>query len=144
MTIPKTTDRKPNLISAEELNAILEQGNSEVLVKQAERLGKILAVNRLTTSQIRAIFGSVWRIEIAWRSPDPAAKLKAHREIPLLRPRLAYLAGRERNQGPVNSLKEVLTEALELVGNDEARFRNFVDFFEAILAYHKAFGGREQ
>ena len=34
------------------------------------------------------------------------------------------------------------TPAMRLVGKDHARFRNFVDFFEAILAYHKAAGGQ--
>jgi len=144
VTIPKATDKKPSLITPEELNTIIEQGNNEALVKHAERLGKVLAFNRLTTSQIRGIVGAIRRIERAWRSPDQAEQRKAQRELALLQPRLAYLAGRERNQGPLNSLKEVLTGALVLIGNDPARLRNFVDFFEAILAYHKAFGGREQ
>jgi len=29
-----------------------------------------------------------------------------------------------------------------MVGKEYTRFRNFVDFFEAILAYHKAAGGQ--
>ncbi|MDW8146393.1 MAG: type III-A CRISPR-associated protein Csm2 [Roseiflexaceae bacterium] len=28
------------------------------------------------------------------------------------------------------------------MGADTRRFRNFVDFFEAILAYHRRYGGR--
>jgi len=59
VTIPKATDKKPSLITPEELNAIIEQGDNEALVKHAERLGKVLAFNRLTTSQIRGIVGAI-------------------------------------------------------------------------------------
>ena len=41
-------------------------------------------------------------------------------------------------------LKQVLTQAIDLVGRDRARFTRFVEFFEAIMAYHKAAGGRDQ
>jgi CRISPR/Cas system CSM-associated protein Csm2 small subunit len=39
-------------------------------------------------------------------------------------------------------LKDVLTWAIDEVGADETKFARFVDFFEAILAYHQAAGGR--
>jgi CRISPR-associated protein Csm2 len=54
---------------------------------------------------------------------------------------MAYQARRERGRG-VEELSNVLTPAMRLVGKDHNRFRNFVDFFEAILAYHKAEGGQ--
>jgi CRISPR-associated protein Csm2 len=57
---------------------------------------------------------------------------------------MAYQAKRERGKG-VQTLTDVLAEAIDLIDIDqeEAReqFQHFVDFFEAVLAYHKAHGG---
>ncbi|HET89226.1 MAG TPA: type III-A CRISPR-associated protein Csm2 [Chloroflexi bacterium] len=124
-----------------DLRKIIVDGDAELLVKQADALGERLA-RPLSTSQIRNIFGTVRRIEMNW--PEDASEeqaRKAHRELVLLRPKMAYQAERERGRG-VKELTDVLSEAIELVGADRQRFQNFVDFFEAVLAYHKAHGGR--
>ncbi len=127
-----------------QLKAIIEQGNEEVLVEQARLIGEHLA-RMLTTSQIRSIFGSVRRIELDWHDPqrphDPRRLAQAQREFALLQPRLAYQSRRERGRG-VEELRSVLEPAMKLVGKDYQKFRNFVDFFEAILAYHRAYGGQ--
>ncbi|NJN67939.1 MAG: type III-A CRISPR-associated protein Csm2 [Chloroflexaceae bacterium] len=134
------------LVTHEDLKHIIEEGNHAVLITQAERVGRELS-RQLTTSQIRSIFGSVRQIELDWQAPQrhPITERvrRAQREFFLLQPRLAYQARRERGRG-VEELRDILTPALQLVGTDHQRFRNFVDFFEAILAYHKAAGGREQ
>jgi len=53
---------------------------------------------------------------------------------------MAYRARKERGQA-VGQLVSVLSPAIDLVGDDRERFERFVEFFEAILAYHKAHGG---
>jgi len=137
------------LVNDADLKKIIEESDNEVLVAQAKLVGTNLA-RQLTTSQIRGIFGSVRRIELDWQDPannsvdDQAYRKRlkrAQREFALLQPRLAYQARRERGRG-VEELSNVLTPAMRLVGKDPERFRNFVDFFEAILAYHKAEGGQ--
>ncbi len=132
------------LVNNDDLAKIIRGSDNEVLVKQAEHVGKQLA-RQLTTSQIRGIFGSVRRIELDWeppeRKPAPDRLTHAQREFAMLKPRLAYQAQRERGFG-VKELKDVLTPAIDMVQNDYKHFRNFVDFFEAILAYHKAYGGQ--
>ena len=68
------------------------------------------------------------------------------RKLILLKPKMAYRARRERGRG-VEELTNVLDPAIDLVmgGADlktqQERFHRFVEFFEAILAYHKAAGG---
>ena len=122
-------------------DAIIVRGDAAVLVDTAQRIGQDLARQRLTTSQIRGVFGSVRRIEMNWSSNAPEAReVQAQRELILLKPKLAYQA---RRQGEaVQELANVLNPAIDLVGSDRTRFRNFVDFFEAILAYHRSNGGR--
>lgn len=129
------------LVNDADLKQIIEESNDKLLVERAELVGKELA-RQLTTSQIRGIFGSVRRIELDWQDQANGDRLKrAQREFALLQPRMAYQARRERGRG-VEELSNVLTPAMRLVGKDHERFRNFVDFFEAILAYHKANGGQ--
>ena len=141
-------------ISEKERSEIIIDSNVETLVNAAEKIGKQLAItHRLTTSQIRGIFGTVRRIEMDWVSPNlqkdrQANVRRAQREFALLLPRLAYQAKRERGKA-VEALSNELTPAIRLVmgaKNDPENyyqfFRNFVDFFEAILAYHRANGGK--
>lgn len=135
-----------------EVNQIISEGNVGFLVDTAAKVGSNLA-RQLTTSQIRNIFGEVRRIEALW----PAYKKnqseveqknarQAYRSAILLRPKLAYQAKRERGRG-IEELQDVLDPCLEILQkelDDEKRklyFDRFVDFFEAILAYHKAAGG---
>lgn len=127
-----------------ELHKIIVAGDAKTMVVQAETLGKQLAQQRLTTNQIRNIFGTVRRIEMNW--PENASEeqaRKAHRDLLLLKPKLAYQSKREgeRKGRGVEMLRQVLDPAIDLVEGKRKRFQNFVDFFEAILAYHKAYGG---
>jgi CRISPR-associated protein Csm2 len=86
----------------------------------------------LTTSQIRNVYGFVKQMEM--RGFNSA-------EFVLLKPKLAYAAARANADG-ARQLRDVLSWAIDEVGEDEQKFARFVDFFEAILAYHKAAGGR--
>jgi len=122
-------------------------GDVEKLVTWADSLGRGLARNeRLTTSQVRGFFGAVRQIEAEVQPGETELKDTTYRKLMLLKPKLAYQAQREidsRKGEGVLRLSEVLAPAIESVGRDAKRFRHFVEFFEAILAYHKAAGGRE-
>lgn len=126
------------------LHAIIVEGDAKATVQEADTLGRDLA-RKLSTNQIRNIFGTVRRIEMNWpeKPKDEAERqsaAQAHRELLLLKPKMAYQAKRERGRG-VQELTDILSQAIDLVGEDRKQFQHFVDFFEAILAYHKAHGG---
>ena len=112
------------------LDARVITEGGEILVKEAEQRGQQLARN-LTTSQIRNIYSAVKKMQMK-------GELDTHKLL-MLKPKLAYAA--KRHGGGVDTLKDVLTQAIDLVGNDSKKFDRFVDFFEAILAYHKFYGG---
>ncbi len=111
------------------------------MVRKAEELGKQLVSERLKASQIRAIFDEVRQIESLWLQDAQKALHKVH----LLKPKLAYRAA--RSQDGVPTLKKVLSDAIDIVVESpeaaKERFRRFTEFFEAIIAYHKAYGGRD-
>lgn len=123
-----------------DLKKIIIDGDAEALVKWADHVGS--ALQKLATSQIRGIFSTVRSVEMNW--PDKAAQ--AQRELRLLKPKLAYQGARVP---PVQKLAGVLIPAIDMVlaqPEGEKRrecFQHFVEFFEAILAYHRAYGGSE-
>ena len=109
---------------------ILTEGG-EILVDMADKLGQQLSRNNLTTSQIRGIYGAVKKMQ--------TREFDSHRFI-MLKPKLAYAAKRDEAVAP---LEQMLRPAITEVGDDQQKFARFVDFFEAILAYHKFHGGRD-
>jgi len=114
-------------------------GNTEKLVEDARMMGEHLGKEGLTTSQIRNIFSDVKRLE---------SYEKNKTELLLLRPKLAYVAGRHGKKrgreltGAIVDLQVILDKCIEGI-KDEKSFKNFQDFFEAILAYHRYYGGKE-
>ncbi len=131
---------KPNLTAIMTGDDVV---SAQEIVKAAKAWGEYLKDEKLTTAQIRSIFGEVRRIEMGW--PPNTDNPSAERALILLKPKLAYQAQRdaEKNRSePVRKLAEILQPAIDMVQGNRARFQRFVDFFEAILAYHKAAGGK--
>jgi len=136
-----------NSVSQNDLTTIItDPDGARVLVARANEIGRELKEINLTTSQIRALFGEVRQIEAQWSMENDQQKQKALRRFILLKPKMAYRAKRERGRA-VQELVSVLDPAVDLVVREpdrkkqEENFRRFVEFFEAILAYHKAYGG---
>jgi CRISPR-associated protein Csm2 len=136
-----------NLIKMDSLQKIIQQGDAEELNKYAEELGKIFVTEKITeergrrktekalsTSQIRNILDEIQRI------PKKENFEKIKNRLNLLRPKLAYAAGRHR--GRVKDFREIVEEAIKLVRTPE-HFANFRNFIEAIVAYHRYHGGKE-
>lgn len=110
------------------------------LVRFAEQTAETLVKQNLTRSQIRTIFTEVRQIEAIWDK----RKREAIRRLSMLKPKLAYQAARSST---VNQLRDVLSDAIDEVlqapsDKQDDRFTRFVELFEAILAYHRAKGGR--
>jgi CRISPR-associated protein Csm2 len=119
---------------------ITDPDSTQTLVEWAEKLGAIFKSLQLTTSQIRNIFGTVRQLEMSWTPKDSVdERREAIRRLLLLKPRLAYQSKREK---AVEGLEKVLSVAIDHVGSSRKNFQRFVDFFEAILAYHTAAGGQ--
>lgn len=130
------------------LEQVICQGDARVIIDWSAEIGKKLADEKLATSQIRNVYGTVKRIQLSW-AQDPT---QAFRETVLLIPKLHYqVARQDRKPGfqGLKSFERVMVPALKLFseGKDEEerlkRFTNLADFFEAILAYHKKYGGRD-
>ncbi|MGZ0020566.1 type III-A CRISPR-associated protein Csm2 [Nitrosomonas sp. wSCUT-2] len=124
------------------LKCIIKQDEgARWLVCFGERLGGYCAITAVSSSQLRNAYGQIKSLEmrianLPLETPIDALNL---RKMQLLIPRLAYAAKREG--GGLIQLSDILTSAIksvETVGD----FMRFSQFFEAILAYHKAYGGK--
>lgn len=112
---------------------ITEEGTAKQMVQYAERLGNEL--KNISTSQIRNAYGNMKKLEMSgWGN-------RTQRELLLLKPRLAYASGRNPRDEGLKKLKEVMDSAIDAV-TDGTSFQRFCQFFEAIVAYHKAAGGK--
>jgi CRISPR-associated protein Csm2 len=103
-------------------------------VNGRERIKK----TKVSTSQIRKFFGALKRIQADFDSSKG--------EILLLDAKLAYAVGRDvkngRNQSKIKEFYDLVSPLIKNVGEDKAKFKHFVNVFEAIVAYHKAAGGQ--
>jgi CRISPR-associated protein Csm2 len=103
-------------------------------IEFSKEFGEYLANNKLTTSQIRNIYGELKRIQMKGFENEKTSFL-------LLLPKMAYAAQRNKNDG-LSALKSVF-EKLHAQVSNKKDYNNMMDLMESILAYHKAFGGRD-
>ena len=108
------------------------KGITQETVEFSDQLGRFIKEKGLSASQIRNVFGEIKRIQMKGFENERAS-------FYLLKPKIAYAAKRQNDVGIV-TLKKYFDLAHQEV-TDARTYQNFVDFFESILAYHKAYGG---
>lgn len=122
----------------EEIKSFIQRDDTaKQMVAFAENLAKRI-FRDVSTSQIRNAYGTVKKLEMQSSFND-----KAHRELLLLKPKLAYARGRAQRKETFKELEDALGAAIDAVDVKQPEtFKRFCNFFEAILAYHKANGGK--
>ncbi|HEY9612090.1 type III-A CRISPR-associated protein Csm2, partial [Allocoleopsis sp.] len=122
------------------------------LVEDTEELGKILADKGdkgLKTTQIRKFLDAVNRFKVQKIIKNKLSE-ESRDELHILRYQLAYATARQQkgkdlDSSPVAPLKKVLEAAIKQIKNEDLEdFKRFVQLIEAIVAYHKAAGGKDQ
>ncbi len=112
------------------------------LVDYANDLGKFLKERELKTSQIRKFLDAVKRLKYLERN-DRGFDFR--NEAMMIKPKLAYASGRQENPkkpNPVRPLMDVMNICIDKIRGRED-FEKFGQFVEAIVAYHKYYGGNE-
>jgi len=131
----------------EDVRRWIKDGPAPEIINAAKKFGEQIKKKGLTTSQIRQVFSKLKSIE---------AKGYMHQrsEFMMLKPFIAYAAGRQSRVQGLQDLKDRVTWGIDTVldvketdenknlKEEQRRFRNFCKFFEAILAYHRAVGGK--
>lgn len=91
--------------------------------------GKSKEIKKMNTNQLRRFFGAVKRQQLSGYNATAFI---------LLKPKLAYAVGRDKKKSKIGDFFYVMSNAIDLVKNEQ-QFENFISFFEAIVAYHKAY-----
>ncbi|OAG26712.1 type III-A CRISPR-associated protein Csm2 [Thermodesulfatator autotrophicus] len=106
----------------------LKEIPSEKVVEIGECLGKVLKEKNVKTTQIRKFLDAVRKIQIKFDKDN----------VIMLKPKLAYTVGRHRNLKP---LMQILDPAIDAGAKDRESFKKLVHLIEAIVAYHRFYGG---
>ena len=123
---------EPNFDS-EQFSTWIKNGASRKMVDFAEKAGKYMAQNGLTSSQIRNFYGEIKRIQMGeFKNERPS--------FCLLKPKVAYAVSRQKNKG-ILFFQKAFVEAWGHV-ETASDFENFCALMEAMLAYHKANNGK--
>jgi|SRR5690625_691342 len=100
-----------------------EDDNMDVFIQQVEKFVEEKG-KQLSSTQLRNIYDKIL-------NTDDLISLK------MIRPQLAYLAGRESNYGS----KELLSFInILIIETTEESIENFKQFMQMIIAYHKYYG----
>lgn len=118
-------------------------GADEDMITFADKAGKYMAPlhskdkDCLSKAQIRNVFGEIKRIQL--KGID---KPEGKTAFLLLKPKVAYAEGRNRTKG-LTLFKSIFDKGWKYAGENQATYNNFCALLEAILAYHKAHGGKD-
>jgi len=104
--------------------------DGDELFRCAEELGKYFA-RRISVSQLRKVYSDTRKIKF---------NQEGKYELKIIKAMLGYTAGRFRD---MREFKEIFDVAIDEAQKDENRFKRFMDFFQAVIAYHRAHGGNE-
>lgn len=113
----------------------IKSGATPEMVEFAEKAGKFMANNKLTNSKIRSIYGEIKRIQMGEFEKEKSS-------FYLLKPKVAYALGRDEHNDGLKLFKLIFDRCSTDV-TDHQTYLNFCNLIEAILAYHKAYGGKD-
>ncbi len=113
---------------------ITKEANS-TLPSFAEIMGKYMAKQGLTNSKIRSIYGEIKRIQMGEFEKEKSS-------FYLLKPKVAYAFGREPQNKGLKLFKLLFDKCYPDV-QDQKTYQNFASLIEAVLAYHKSYGGKD-
>lgn len=138
--MPDTNTQKPIVDQINDTIKGLKEGLKTYpirdMVNHAAVFGPYLKQQRLETNQVRKFLDAVNRLKAELAETGDFATIET--EVVLLKPKLAYAAARQRAAKP---LGDVISTAIDKVYTTED-FERLVQLIEAIIAYHKAEGGK--
>ncbi len=120
----------------------LAEWSPEKLDEVAKEQAELFVKKRLRTSQIRNIYSTIVRIRNDYQREGKRFE-KVRTSLVMLRPKLAYAAGRNSEVRPFRDLLDGAIEAVLGSSKPERALENFFALAEAVVAYHKFHGGKD-
>lgn len=117
--------------------------NRQNYVDQAEKVIQDIGKTNLTTSKIRNLLAMTAELKTAAQhSRDSVLSKEMQSRVQYLKMRIAYEAGREKTVKDFVERAGLLT-LVSSVGQDRERLLLFCDYMEALTAYHRFYGGKD-
>jgi CRISPR type III-A-associated protein Csm2 len=123
------------------LAEIIDTGNVDLIIRTAEDYARTWSdrppwvKNKFSTFQIRPIYSKVARLKKGEFTKDSSDELK------LLKPLVAFIA-RRYHDDDLYEFARIVRFSIDQVGEDAKRFINFCKFFDSLLLYFRANGGK--
>ncbi|WP_288850269.1 type III-A CRISPR-associated protein Csm2 [uncultured Mitsuokella sp.] len=116
------------------IQSLIHEDKHGRLDLKTNQIRKFLAAVTSVTNQIE-----VWHMQHIDTDvlPDNLAA-----EVKYLKVKLAYQAGREKSVKEFAEKAEI-ARRIDAIGRDRRKYQEFAHFVEALVAYHRFYGGRE-
>ncbi|MGB9772258.1 MAG: type III-A CRISPR-associated protein Csm2 [Candidatus Kapaibacteriota bacterium] len=127
-----------------ETNSVLDlaEKTAQWIDETAKNKGENYAKN-IRTNQIRNVFSHINRIRTKFRNKGKFDE-EIEADLILLKPKLAYAAGRQKQ---IREFQKFMFDIIDAVvnskGDKNKAIENFFALIEAIVAYHKFNGGKD-
>ncbi|MBZ4663997.1 MAG: csm2 [Caloramator sp.] len=128
-------NNQENILNAQTASILLnpqKDADGKLLFEIAEKVGKRIKDDGVTVSQIRKIYSEVRKLEYD-------EKREYQYNLRLIKAQIGYTAGRFSKLKNFKNVFDILIQ--ETLKGDKTELKRFKDFFEAVIAYHKAYGG---
>lgn len=112
----------------------ITEGFDENFNNFANNVGRYLEKKELSSSKIRNIYNEIKRIQMNYEEEKSSSYL--------LRPKIAYAVGRDSKNYGLQMFKIVFDDCFRCVA-EEKHYHNLCGVIEALIAYHKYYGGKD-
>lgn len=118
----------------------------QTLIQESKAKSRSGRANIVTTSKIRNLLTMTADIyNRALMCPSPKLDADICGDIEYLRIRFLYECGRDQEQKVKNFVEKAeLLEILKEINQDKENYLLFSRYMEALVAFHKYYGGKEQ
>jgi len=130
---------RQNLSDVADLSSLSPEEINQIAQFQGEKFAR-----GIKTNQIRNIFSTITKIRNDFKSNKGKFEESIRRELVMLKPKLAYAAGRNPDVRPFQELFDSAINGVIQSSKPEEALRNFFDLAEAVVAYHKFYGGKDK
>jgi CRISPR-associated protein Csm2 len=122
------------------LNNVNLSNNVTDLIRQAEERAKQFTSDKLKTNQIRNFYSAITRMRSEFEQEGFTDGIQT--QLVMLKPKLAYAAGRQK--AVKDNFYYYMTSAIEgALASEKSgdKLKKFFALVEAVVAYHKFYGG---
>lgn len=127
---------------AEAIILSLEKNRKNEFALRTNQLRKFLSAVNTVSNKVNVYQAQILSANPSRMSKDLVLSEPLAAEIKYLKVKIAYQAGRERAVRDFVQKAE-LTKKIDEIGTDLSKYKEFAKYIEALVAYHKFYGGKD-